>query len=333
MSDENTPVTETTAETTPSSRSGKFGLAFGVIVIAAGLFGYGYFQLAKMNASLADEVRDLQVSVQTNETALSTLKAAFASQANNESASQVSTAEAPNLLTDKNRWVVAEAQYLVNAANDQLQYLHNPGLALVLLQRAEQTLAETNDTSVDGLRQAVQGNITTLTAAPAADITALYNQLNTLNATLDQMPLPATPLQENADTDNDKVNVEGLPWWKAEWRRTMHTLGRVVIVRYNGGNTPPLILPEERVFIYQNLHAQMENALWALLSRDQGIYQAALMRMHDWIARYFNAQSAETTAVLTQLQTLASQNIGVPSVNLAGTQQQFANYLNKQGGV
>jgi uncharacterized protein HemX len=77
----------------------------------------------------------------------------------------------------------------------------------------------------------------------------------------------------------------------------------------------------------------MENALWAVLNRDQGIYQAALMRMHAWIAQYFNAQAPETTTALTQLQSLASQNIGVPSINLEGTQQQFTNYLNKQGAA
>ena len=134
MSDENTPVTETetTVETRQSSRSGKFVFALGVIAVASGVFGYGYFQLVKLNASLTNEVRDLQVSVQTNETALSTLKAAFASQASNEpAASQVTSAETPNLLSDKNRWVVVEAQYLVNAANDQLQYLHNWSLLTV----------------------------------------------------------------------------------------------------------------------------------------------------------------------------------------------------------
>ena len=58
---------------------------------------------------------------------------------------------------------------------------------------------------------------------------------------------------------------------------------QIVVVRYNASTTLPLVLPEEKSFLYQNLHAEMESAMWAVLHRNPSVYQTSLTRLTSWI--------------------------------------------------
>lgn len=318
---------ETTTITPAKKRSFRGVVMSGVFIAVMAALGYQAVQYTQLKAELS-RLTSLQDENNQNHSAkMATLTESVQKLSEGVSVASQSMNQ-PSMGGDSNHLTVAEAAYLVNLANDQLQYTHNQTLALNLLQRASQMLANVDDANLNALKQSLTDNIATLTASPTADLTGLYTQLSTLNANLDRMPLPATPLSADENTD-DKLNLSGLPWWKAQWRRTMHTLGKVVIVRYNGGGVPPLVLPEERVFIYQNLHAQMENVFWAVLNRDAGVYQAALMRMHLWIVQYFDASSPITQSILQQLQAFSTQPISGAAVNLGGTLEQFTHYLNQ----
>lgn len=330
---------ETNAVVTPEpKKSGRHYVLWGACILSASLLGGGYYFFTTVNGSLAKQVDALQSQVSQAQAALNDLQSRVSNGSTegvNAASTNVSQVSMPATagVADASRLSVAEAQYLVNLANDHLQLTHNPEMALVLLQRAAAVLSAVGSPSLNGLIQTLTENIATLTASPTADMNAVYTQLSAINADFDRMPLPFNPLKDNADADTDKVNVDGLPWWKAQWRRTMHTLGKVVIVRYNGGDAPPLVLPEERVFIYQNLHAQMENAMWAVLNRNEGIYQASLNRMAAWITQYFDTKNETTITVLQQLKALAAQPIAAPTLNLAPTLEQFSSYFKQNADV
>jgi uroporphyrin-3 C-methyltransferase len=319
MSDETTTIT-------PEKQRSFRGLVMGGVLIAmVATLGYQHVQYNALHLELARLAATQSISDQNHSEKMTSLEQGLQKLSEGVSGASQNMNPAPAVTGNA---TVAEAAYLVNLANDQLQYMHNQTLALNLLQRASQMLSSVDDPNLNALKQSLADNVATLTASPTADLTGLYTQLSTLNTDLNRLPLPATPLSADENTD-DKLNLSGLPWWKAQWRRTMHTLGKVVIVRYNGGGTPPLVLPEERVFIYQNLHAQMENVFWALLNRDTGVYQAALMRMHLWIAQYFDVTSPITQSILQQLQAFSTQPIAGATVNLGGTLEQFTHYLNQ----
>ena len=100
-------------------------------------------------------------------------------------------------------------------------------------------------------------------------MTALYLRLMALNNQLDELPLPTSPLKPDTKQALSATVPTNLPWWKAGLAHTWHVLRQVVVVRYNNSNALPLVLPEEKMFLYQNLHAQMESAMWGVLHRKQ----------------------------------------------------------------
>lgn len=312
---------------------GKIGILFttiAMVVFVCG-FGYGYYQLSQVNLTLAQSVADLQRKIDLNQTTLNqaqqtinelqqnSQKSADLSKQQEQLMSEWHAAQQGNL----NKWRIAEAQYLVRLANDHLQFTHNTQLALTLLQRADQELANIQDANVLQIRKSLAADLAGLQAAPPVDVTATYLRLSGLNAQVEQLPLPVTPLSEEENTSTPMTASSDLPWWKAGVEKTMETLRKVVIVRYNDSNSLPLALPDEKIFLFQNLHAQFEAAMLALLNNQAEIYQASLTRAQEWIQQYFAQDAVPTKTMLQSLDELRKVNLQPAAVNLANTLQLF----------
>jgi uroporphyrin-III C-methyltransferase len=314
------------------------------IVIFICAFGYGYFQLAKINVSLAQMITDLQKRTASMQDDTVGLQKSIDNLKSAAQKSQELSAQQEQLVSewrsaqkgDLDKWHVAEAQYLVKLANDHVQFTHNISMALTLLQRADQVLANLQDPGLLDIRKSLAADIANLQVMSQIDVTNLYLRLTALNNQLDQLPLPINPLKTdttqgdistNPGSTNPGSTKSGLTWWQAGLDHSWQALKQIVVVRYNGSNTLPLVLPEEKIFLYQNLHAQMENAMWAVLHRNAEVYQASLARAMAWIQRYFAQEAPETKAMLQNLQELRKETIQPPVVNLSATLQLFDTYL------
>ncbi len=317
---------------------GIFFSTLGMIIFVCA-FGYGYFELAKVNITLARMVSDLQqatISNQNQITALHKVLSDFQQQKSQQS-QQFSTLEQfmsewrSAQKGDLDKWRIAEALYLVNLANDHLQYFHNIKLAIVLLQEADKILQNAQDQNLNDIRKSLAADLSNLQAAPQVDTASLNSRLNAMNNQVDQLPLPINPLKAQ-DNQLSQVTVPaGLPWWKAGLAHSLAMLSQIVIVRNNNTNVLPLVMPEEKIFLYQNLHAQMEDALWGLLHQQADVYQASLGRAAAWIKHYFVQESQVTKTMLQDIAELQKVNIASPSMNLANTLHLFDQYVGKSG--
>ena len=304
------------------------------IIIFVSAFGYGYFQLAKINVSLAHMISDLQKQTAGTQDDISAVQKSVDDLKLAAQKSQELSAQQEQLVSewraaqkgDLNKWHVAEAQYLVKLANDQVQFTHNLAMAMTLLQRADQVLENLQDPDLLEIRKSLATAIADLQALPQINVTNLYLRLTGLNNQLDQLPLPINPLKADSAQEPMAAKPE-LPWWKAGLDRSWHALKQVVVVRYNGSNTLPLVLPEEKMFLYQNLHAQLEDAMWAVLYRDAAVYQASLERALNWTQHYFVQDASETKAMLQNLQELKQMTVEPPVVNFSAMLQLFDTYL------
>jgi len=324
------PEQSTTAACSSWGRVGIFLSLIGMIVLVTG-FTYGYFAIAKVNMMLAKTVSELQTRTSTQTTDLTAMQQSVASlQAFAQKSQDIFTQQEQTMADwrsaqkgDLDKWHAAEAQYLVKLANDHLQFSYNVDMAIELLTRAEQSLQNAQDASLLEIRKAIASDISRLQLLPKVDVTQLYLRLSGINNQIEQLALPVSPLN-NASMPAETAPAQDQSWWRAGLDRSWQALQKIVIVRYNGSNSLPLILPEEKAFLYQNLHAQLENALWAVLHRNASVYQTALTRASDWIRKYF-VQNEAAQAMLKQLQELQAANIKPSDANLAATLALFDN--------
>ena len=309
---------------------------FIVILILVGGFGYGYFQLEKVNVSLANMVNGLKKETLQSQSDLKQMNQSFdnfqtefkktqtLAEQQNKTIGEIQSAQQGNFT----KWYVAEAQYLIKMANDQLQYMHNNGLALILLQRAEQALQNSHANNLDEIQKSLANDIASLQNVPSIDTTQLYVKISTIAQQINGLPLRLSPVAEK----NNPVRLAqsaNLPWWKAGIDSSLSALREIVIVRHIGNQTLPLVKPEERNFLYHNLSAQLEDAMWGLLHRDGGVYQSSLDRTFNWVQQYFDINDVRIKNVLQQLQTLRVVNVQLPQVNLAQTLQLIDHYISQ----
>ncbi len=132
----------------------------------------------------------------------------------------------------------------------------------------------------------------------------LYARLSQVSGQIDQLPLPALqgtkvePIQPIEDSSKNS-------WWRNGLKHGIDALNKIVTVKYIGDDLPPVITPEAKAYLYQNLHAQLENAMWAALHHQPEVYQISITRMSAWIKRYFRSDAPETMTLLQQLDELA----------------------------
>lgn len=304
------------------------------IVIFFCAFGYGYFELSKVNIELARRVSDLQTRAADNQNEMKTLQKSVTDMQNIAQKSQEVSAQQEQLMSewraaqkgDLDKWHVAEAQYLTKLANDHLQFSHNIPMAILLLQQADKSLQNLQDPNVLTIRQSLASDIASLQAIPQVDLTSLYLRLSALNDQINKLPLPLNPLSADHQQNPTPISKE-LPWWKAGLEYTWQGLNKIVIVRKNPTSSLPLVLPEEKMFLYQNLHAQMENAMWALLHHNVDVYQASLMRAAAWTQQYFAQDAQETKTLLQNIEEVRKINIQPTTTNLANTLQSLDSYF------
>jgi uroporphyrin-3 C-methyltransferase len=305
------------------------------IVMLLGCFGYGYYQLLKLNVGLEKTVTNIEGRLLNDQSNLGTLKKQVMDLEQVTQKSQDLSAQQEQLMGewraaqkgDLDNWHIAEAEYLAKLANDHLMYSHNGKMAQTLLAQADHILGNIQGANVLELRKSIATDLASLQAAPDVDVTSLYLQLSGLNNALDVLPLPAVALTRDGIPVGNQLLDKNLPWWKAGWERTLQALRQIVIVRYNGSKALPLIMPDEKAYLYLNLHAQLESAMWAVLHRDQDVYQASLLRTSAWIQQYFVQDAAATTSTIKRLDDLQKINIQPPTTNLSATLQLFDNYF------
>lgn len=324
------------------AKIGIFFSTLGIVIIICAL-GYGYFQLARVNIKLAQMIGEVQTQSENEKNDINNLQQSITDLKQTIQKNEASAAEQEKLMTelrstqkgDFDKYHAAEAQYLVKLASDHIQYTHDTATAAMLLQRANQVLQNVTDPKLSDVRQSLAKDIASLQVLPEQDVTQLYMRLSILNDQIDKLPLHFNPIKSEAAAQTQPTPATGTEaettWWRQGLDRSWQALRQIVVVRNMESNSMPLVFPEERVFLYQNLHAQLESAMWAVLHRNPQVYQASLTRVSAWIEQYFDPNAQETKTVLETLQALQKINIETPAVNLSNTLQLFANYFAQNG--
>lgn len=245
------------------------GVAVGIFVGMMILVNYGFLGI---NSHFAAALTDLtnRFNQSSDSIALSEKTALHAEQTTQETSEIVKTQSQliadiqKTQKTNKNDFLMLEAFHLVKMANDSLQYESNIPAAIKLVQSADANIAKLTDPDAFPVREALAADLVALQSAPQVDVAGVYLRLAALSEQIDKIPLISQLLNKKPDaalTTDD----QSLTWWRRGLNSMEQALQRIVIVRKNLPNTPPFITPDQQVFLYQNLHAELEKAQWGLL--------------------------------------------------------------------
>lgn len=210
-------------------------------------------------------------------------------------------------------WAESEAGYLAFVAKNRIRFYGDVDSALAALKKADELLADLGGESIEA-RRGIARAVDRLLKVQLPDRTKINHALHQIGERLPELPLAvgtgAEPSAAGAPASAAVVNKD----WRAQanhaWEELKGSLSRLVVVARDL-KVVPLVTPQERFFLHQNLTLELEAARLAALRGDQALYQRSLERVREWLGLYFDEQSAEVEATISELGELAEEPVAV----------------------
>ncbi|MBL4851313.1 MAG: uroporphyrinogen-III C-methyltransferase [Gammaproteobacteria bacterium] len=213
-------------------------------------------------------------------------------------------------INPKTGWLIAEAKYLLSIANQQLQLGGNVSGSIVALRNADQRLRESGDPTLLNVRSIIADEITQLQSVQVIDVAGAALTLASMQSRVDELSLAGQSESITKITTTKIISPLGQEAEEstAGWRNGLNTvwqaIKQLVVIRERGSDASnPLLTPDQRALIYQNLRLKLESARLSLVQGDEATYKQSLEIAHDWLLEYFdnNAQRNAVKDTLNEL--------------------------------
>jgi uroporphyrin-3 C-methyltransferase len=236
--------------------------------------------------------------------------------------------------TDRQDWLLAEAEYLLRLANQRLIMAADVNAAQGLLNSADDILRQLDDVGFHPVRAAIAADLAAVRAAPKVDVEGIYLRLSALveqGAKLEIFKLPARAEQAApapADT------------WQARlhqgYEAALAKLSSYIIIRRRDVPMQALMDPQWEGLVRQNLRMLLEQAQVALLSRNQTLYRESLERSLHWVEQFSKSDESAAQAMAREIQQLDGLTIAVQLPDISRSLRALEAALEQrtqQGGV
>lgn len=209
---------------------------------------------------------------------------------------------------------VAEVEQLISIANQQLQLAGNVKAALLALDAANTRLEPLTLPRANQLRETIAQEIDNLRKLPQVDVTEVSRELESLSELSATLPL----ISERQPTLNESLtkadalqNIKPkgtlerlvLPIWQ--------DIKSLVTVERIDKPEPPLLSPDNALYLRENIKLRLLTARIALLQHDDVTYKSDLNNVSKWLNLYFDNKHPNTIKALHILKKLSDDNINI----------------------
>lgn len=228
--------------------------------------------------------------------------------------------------TDRDDWLLAEAEYLMRLANQRLLMGKEIKGALELLKAADSIVRELDDSALYAVREALANDMAGLRAAATIDIEGHYLQLAALAQQAEQLRLIKLPELVLAEQE-----VPAAETWQQRlavgFQAALDKLSSYIQISRRDDVYKPLLAPEYEAAVRQNVRLMFEQAQMASLAGKQKLYQDSLAKAHHWLSTYYTLDKATTDAVIAQLETLKQQQVEISLPDISSSLRALKDYI------
>jgi uroporphyrin-III C-methyltransferase len=228
----------------------------------------------------------------------------------------------------------ADIEHLLLIANDSLILQHDVSTALAALQTADDRLRGLADPVFAETRRQLAREIGALRSMPRPDITGAAFALSGLQQDIEALTLDSLRSPVGERSAPSLTDVNGEPGADEGWRALLSDLwsklGSLVVIRRSDELEGPLLGPEQRVFLNQNLRLKLESARLSLLSRDAEGLRHHLEIARDWLTRYYNDADEKVVALLERLEELRGVDIAPQAPDISGSLKALRDALERR---
>jgi uroporphyrin-3 C-methyltransferase len=217
---------------------------------------------------------------------------------------------------DGARWMAAEAEYLMQVAQQRLALARDPVTAVEALRLADRRLQETGDPGWIGVRELLAEETAALLAVRVPDVPGLAAELAGLGEQAAALK-PRSPVPTPTPPASEAGRGDGA------WRRVLEDgwngFRSLVVVRRHDQLAPAILSPDQAHFLGQSLRVHVETARLALLRGDVSTYRGSLAAARQLLGAYFDPSDQAVAALSTGFERLQGIEIRPPLPDVSGS--------------
>ncbi|MEJ2360074.1 MAG: uroporphyrinogen-III C-methyltransferase [Gammaproteobacteria bacterium] len=308
-----TPANKPSAARSKKRHTAQYLMLILLLVLAgAGAAGYYGLQFYKKQMARLDKLSDQQAQLQQEN---DDLKSNLDESLQSLSKQQADLANDIQSLRNKNQflrkdWLVMEAEYLLQLANYRLLFDRDVNTSIVALQTADDRLHETGDPGLISVRKSIAESVQALKAVPQVDLAGMSLTLSALAKDIKTLPLNTPePRKRIEQQQKQKAATRQIKSWSQLPAAIWSDLKSLIIIRDHAQPVEPLLPPQQRFFLIENLRLQIEQARLAMLTGHASVFKERLTTAIHWIEKYFDPEAAPTQAAIATLKKLQASDI------------------------
>lgn len=204
----------------------------------------------------------------------------------------------------KQDWLLLKARYYLELAQINAHWSTNYEATAALLQEADELLNKLNTPELLTIRQSIAKEMAQLKSIPAIDVAGLLSQLDAAQTSVTNLKLQTSPGELQSTTKNKSDKPSEPSTWRSHLHNSMDLLEKLIVIRRTDEAVTPLISPLFESVLKESIHLNLQEAQWAILNNNEAVYQLVLKQVIENITRTFNEKSANTAALLKQINAL-----------------------------
>ena len=296
------------------NRTGQFaaGMALVLAIVATLASGYvGYLVNSKRGLS---DAKGRLFNVEQETTALQQLTGDMNQELSNLRETQATLQGSLQTLhaeigKGRRAWLIGETGNLLIIAQHRLAYARDPGQALEALRAADRQLQQLGDTHYQPVRKTLEREIAALESFQRLDLRGLAQRLGQLAGRVDALPL--------APVRSEAPSAAGDPSFARELWKDLRDLVRI---RNTSDVRRPLLLPEHKYFLRENLRLMLYGAQIALLHGDNTTLELNVRAARQWLRDYYDQSVDSVQAASAELDnTLKNRPAELPDISASLT--------------
>lgn len=215
-----------------------------------------------------------------------------------------------------------EVSQLLKLANNSAVFSGDRLSAINALKLADTQLKQLADPRYSVVRRTINREIGELDAIKSVDVSSVTAEIHALAKRIPSLPLENEP-PVVGQVSVAQAEEAGDVTFKSELKKLwVMTLDTVKIKRIDEP-PKPLLAPEQRYFLDQNIQLKLNTAELAVMQNNAQVYKRSIESALTWLLDYYDPRDSDVMAVAKQLHELQKQPLGADLPSIAGSYDQL----------
>jgi uroporphyrin-3 C-methyltransferase len=230
--------------------------------------------------------------------------------------------------TDRSDWQLAEAEYLLQLANQRLLLSGDPKIALEQLVAADDIIHKFDDSGLLPARAALAKDIAALKTVEVVDTEGIYLAIEAVAEQVQQLELIEPVTMKNEVIEPVAANASLGDKLHSGLRAALKKLDQLIQIRRRDQPYQPVLAPQYEEAMQQNLKLAFEQAQVALLMNNQKLYEHSLGKAQTLLTTYYTVDEHATQIVNQAIDELKKKHVAVTLPDISQSRRELKAYLN-----